>query len=57
MFPPVVMTTGSAAEASGLMMGDTLISVNGQDVTSLTHVDLVGSIKQVCHWRVGSCHV
>lgn len=42
-----VYISGSAAEDSGLEVGDILICVNGLDVFNLSHVDLVGVIKKV----------
>ena len=38
---------GSAAEEGGLRSGDKIVSVNGQDVTSLKHTDLVAIIRKV----------
>ena len=38
---------GSAAEKGGLRSGDEITSVNGQDVTSLKHSDLVVAIRKV----------
>ena len=39
--------TGSAAEDAGLMTGDELVSVNKQDISQLTHLELVALIKKV----------
>lgn len=38
---------GMAADRAGLKEGDELVSVNKQDVSSLTHEGLVSMIKQV----------
>ena len=38
---------GLAAYKAGLKEGDELVSVNKQDVSSLSHEDLVSMIKQV----------
>ena len=38
---------GSAAENSGLLVGDFIISVNGQNIRGLAHFDLVSIIKKV----------
>ena len=38
---------GSAAEEGGLRSGDRITCVNGQDVTSLKHTDLVAIIRKV----------
>ena len=40
--------SGSIAENAGLKVGDILLYVNSQMVSDLSHVDLVGVIKQVC---------
>ena len=46
---------GSAAEQGGLRSGDEIISVNGQNVTSLNHTDLVSAIRKV-NWHALSHH-
>lgn len=38
---------GSAAEEGGLQSGDEITSVNGQNITSFKHADLVAAIRQV----------
>ena len=40
-------TIGSAAEESGVKPGDELISVNKQDISQLTHLELVRTIRKV----------
>lgn len=38
---------GSPAEESGVAVGDQIVSVNKQDISGLTHLQLVGIIKKV----------
>ena len=40
-------STGSPAEESGVAVGDQMVSVNKQDISGLTHLELVGIIKRV----------
>ena len=42
-----VVLPGSAAEESGLMAGDEVVSVSKQDVTGLTHLEIVQLIRGV----------
>lgn len=54
---PCLYATGSAADSSGLHVGDRMVHVNGQDIQKLSHVELVSVIKTVCqltlaqHWN------
>ena len=38
---------GSTAEEGGLRSGDEITSVNGEDVTSMKHSELVAAIRKV----------
>ncbi len=56
----VFLLTGSPADHSGLLLGDTMVHVNGQNIQHLSHVDLVSVIKKVlllvltCCWNSAS---
>ncbi len=39
--------SGSVAEEAGLIAGDQLVSINKQNISSLTHMDLVKAIRKV----------
>jgi len=42
-----VCPAGSPAEESGVAVGDQIVSVNKQDISGHTHLQLVGTIKKV----------
>ena len=43
-----ILFVGSAAEDAGIKAGDKIVSVNKEDMTRLTHSELVSVIKKVC---------
>lgn len=45
-----VCTLGSVAEESGVVVRDEIVSVNRQDISKLSHRELVARIKKVKYW-------
>lgn len=44
-------TLGSVAEESGVVVRDEIVSVNRQDISKLSHRELVARIKKVKYFR------
>ena len=47
LFCCLCVLSGSAAEDAGIQTGDKIVSVNKEDISRLTHMELVSLIKKV----------